>query len=192
MTLKEDAYPVDPKGRPDLTRYADPLEHYLLLYEQYLGALGGRKGPGYEIDLAFRRRAHATWGLIAKGIAAVPHALAMLKRREREAREDGAAILAALGQQHTVVSALLQALEAEDQSEPKDSMILALGQMRSKEALPALARIGGGIGGLAAALSLLRTGIDVHVYEQARGLTEVGPNVFSFRQEIVKENLVSH
>ena len=141
MTLKEDAYPVDPKGRPDLTRYADPLEHYLLLYEQYLGALGGRRGPGYEIDLAFRRRAHATWGLIAKGIAAVPHALAMLKRREREAREDGAAILAALGQQHTVVSALLQALEAEDQSEPKDSMILALGQMRSKEALPALARI---------------------------------------------------
>ena len=65
----------------------------------------------------------------------------MLKRREREAREDGAAILAALGQQQTVVSALLQTLEAEDQSEPKDSMILALGQMRSKEAVPALARI---------------------------------------------------
>jgi salicylate hydroxylase len=40
-----------------------------------------------------------------------------------------------------------------------------------------VAIIGGGIGGLAAALSLLRTGIDVHVYEQARGLTEVGAGI---------------
>jgi salicylate hydroxylase len=30
-----------------------------------------------------------------------------------------------------------------------------------------IAIIGGGIGGLAAALSLLRAGVDVHVYEQA-------------------------
>jgi salicylate hydroxylase len=37
--------------------------------------------------------------------------------------------------------------------------------------------IGGGIGGLAAALSLLRTGIDVHVYEQAGALTEVGAGI---------------
>ena len=40
-----------------------------------------------------------------------------------------------------------------------------------------VAIIGGGIGGLAAALSLLRTGIDVQVYEQARGLTEVGAGI---------------
>ena len=34
--------------------------------------------------------------------------------------------------------------------------------------------VGGGIGGLAAALSLLREGFDVHVYEQAAALSEVG------------------
>jgi salicylate hydroxylase len=34
---------------------------------------------------------------------------------------------------------------------------------------------GGGIGGLTAALSLLRRGFDVHVYEQAPVLGEVGP-----------------
>lgn len=141
MKLKEDAYPVDARGRPDLAFYSDPLEHYLLLYEQHLGALAGRKGPGHEIDLAFRRRVHATWGLIAKGPAAVPHALAMLKRREPEAREDGAAILAALGRQDGVVLALLSALDAEAESEPKDSVILALGHMRAKKAIPALARI---------------------------------------------------
>jgi 2-polyprenyl-6-methoxyphenol hydroxylase-like FAD-dependent oxidoreductase len=45
--------------------------------------------------------------------------------------------------------------------------------------LPALsiAVIGGGIGGASAALSLLKAGFDVHVYEQARELREVGAGV---------------
>jgi salicylate hydroxylase len=37
--------------------------------------------------------------------------------------------------------------------------------------------IGGGIGGLAAALSLLQAGFDVHVYERARTLSEVGAGI---------------
>jgi 2-polyprenyl-6-methoxyphenol hydroxylase-like FAD-dependent oxidoreductase len=37
-----------------------------------------------------------------------------------------------------------------------------------------VAIVGGGIGGLGAALSLLRAGFDVHVYEQARAMREVG------------------
>lgn len=37
-----------------------------------------------------------------------------------------------------------------------------------------IAVVGGGIGGLSAALSMLRAGLDVHVYEQVRGLREVG------------------
>ena len=40
-----------------------------------------------------------------------------------------------------------------------------------------VAIVGGGIGGLSAALSLLRVGIDAHVYEQARVLAEVGAGV---------------
>jgi salicylate hydroxylase len=40
-----------------------------------------------------------------------------------------------------------------------------------------VAIIGGGIGGLAAALSLLRAGLDVHVYERARKLSEVGAGI---------------
>ena len=40
-----------------------------------------------------------------------------------------------------------------------------------------VALVGGGIGGLAAALSLLRVGVDAHVYEQAGALTEVGAGV---------------
>jgi 2-polyprenyl-6-methoxyphenol hydroxylase-like FAD-dependent oxidoreductase len=37
--------------------------------------------------------------------------------------------------------------------------------------------IGGGIGGLAAALSLLRAGLDVHVYERAAAISEVGAGI---------------
>ena len=40
-----------------------------------------------------------------------------------------------------------------------------------------VAVIGGGIGGLAAALSLLRLGFDVHVYEQTRSLRDVGAGI---------------
>jgi salicylate hydroxylase len=40
-----------------------------------------------------------------------------------------------------------------------------------------IAVLGGGIGGTAAALSLLRAGFDVHVYEQARDFGEVGAGV---------------
>ena len=37
--------------------------------------------------------------------------------------------------------------------------------------------VGGGIGGLAAALSLLQSGFDVQVYEQAHELGEVGAGI---------------
>ena len=40
-----------------------------------------------------------------------------------------------------------------------------------------VAVIGGGIGGTCAALSLLQSGFDVHVYEQARELREVGAGI---------------
>src|ERR1700693_3930014 len=40
-----------------------------------------------------------------------------------------------------------------------------------------IAIVGGGIGGLAAALALLRRGIDVNVYEQAPELRELGAGV---------------
>jgi salicylate hydroxylase len=40
-----------------------------------------------------------------------------------------------------------------------------------------VAVLGGGIGGVAATLALLRRGIDVHLYEQAPALTEVGAGV---------------
>ena len=40
-----------------------------------------------------------------------------------------------------------------------------------------VAVIGGGIGGLSAGLSLLEAGLDVHLYDQSRRISEVGAGV---------------
>ena len=56
--------------------------------------------------------------------------------------------------------------------EKKDRLIVRLGSGLSNIAI-----VGGGIGGLTAALALLREGIDVDVYEQADELKEVGAGV---------------
>ena len=40
-----------------------------------------------------------------------------------------------------------------------------------------IAIIGGGIGGLSAALHLLKAGFDVQVYEQAPRITEIGAGI---------------
>jgi len=145
MRLKEDSYPPDktgPRGKPDLSYYRDSLAYYIQMYEQFLDSLEGRKtGVGYEVELQFARRVHAQWGLIAKGAEAVPYGLSLLQRSEREAREDGASLLAELGKNNGVVDALLESLRSERELEARDSMIIALGSLKSRKAIPALAEI---------------------------------------------------
>jgi hypothetical protein len=141
MRLKEDNYPVDGRGRPDLGYYTDSLDYYIQMYEQHLGTLQGKKGAGYEIDLSFRRRVYATWGLIAYGVAAAPYALSLLRRSVPEAREDGAAILAELGRDEGVVDKLIESLKTETDTTAKDTLIYAVGRLKSKKAIPMLATV---------------------------------------------------
>jgi len=72
---------------------------------------------------------------------AAPYALSLLQRSESEAREDGAGILAELGKDNGVVDALLESLRSETELEAKDSMIITLGSLKSRKAIPALAAI---------------------------------------------------
>lgn len=95
---REVLYPVDRSGRPDLRYYTAPLAHYVGMYEAYLAGLraaGTRRAAGRRL---FALRVHAVWGLIAQGAAAADYARGLLRHAEADAREDGAAILAALGQ----------------------------------------------------------------------------------------------
>lgn len=142
MPLKEDSIPVDERGQPDLSRYSDSPEYYAELYEEFLASLRGEwPWVTQETSLPWSARVHATWGLIAKGSAAVPFALKLLARSEPDAREDGATILGAVGKDESVVSEVLTRLSAETDTTARDSLILTLGGLRSRRAIPALAAI---------------------------------------------------
>lgn len=122
-----------------MARYTDSVDYYVAMYQQYLEAVNGASGRDDDAHLAFRRRVHATWGLIAKGVMAIPHAVAMLRSKDADAREDGAAILAEIGKDSHAVEHVLQALGSETDAAARDSLILALGAFKDRVAIPALA-----------------------------------------------------
>jgi hypothetical protein len=138
VALKEARIPVDSRGRPDLSRYTDSAHYYAAMHRQYLDAA---RTSEYDGELEFRRRVHATWGLIAKGAAAVPYAVAMLKSEEADAREDGAAILAEIGKDAEVGRQVLEALASETDPLARDSLIQALGALKDRAAIPVLAEL---------------------------------------------------
>jgi HEAT repeat protein len=128
----------------DLSEYTEPVEHYIEMYEQYLQFL--RTADRIEQDISEVERAesrgvNAQWGLIAKGADAIPYALRLLASKEPQAREDAAGIFAVLGRQTGIVDHLLKALERETDQTARDSLVLALGQLRARKAIPVLARI---------------------------------------------------
>ena len=130
MGVEEDRIPIDPSGRPDLSYYTRSAEYYAAMHARAI-APGG----------TFAERTHGCWGLIAKGEEAIPHARAMLASAKPDAREDGAAILAEIGKGEGVVQSLLGALAAETDVEARDSLVQALGGLRNRAAIPALAAL---------------------------------------------------
>ena len=65
----------------------------------------------------------------------------MLLSAKPAAREDGAGILAEIGKGEGVVQSVLEALAAETDVEARDSLIQALGGLRNRAAIPALAAL---------------------------------------------------
>src|SRR5450631_2128920 len=119
---------VEQRGVPDLTRLTDTSEHYVQQHEQAI-----RQGD-------FQKRAMASWGLIAKGEESIPYLLAMMRSTSPESREDAAGALGWLGRTHSgLVERLISALGSETSDQARDSIIAALGELRSKDAIPALA-----------------------------------------------------
>ena len=66
--LEEDEIEIGASGRPDLTQYDKPLSHYATMYEVWVES--PTAGPSGK-QLAHRRRTHALWGALAKGLDSV-------------------------------------------------------------------------------------------------------------------------
>jgi HEAT repeats len=92
-----------------------------------------------SVNKWWKTRVAAERGLISCGAEAIPYAVELLANRDPEIREDGAAVLGALGEDERVVDALLRALEREDEDQPRDVIIIGLGRLRNTKAIPFLA-----------------------------------------------------
>ncbi|QIG43815.1 hypothetical protein G5V58_14480 [Nocardioides anomalus] len=122
--------PENSRGVPDLTQLTDPAASY---HQQHLDAL--RDGD-------FRARATASWGLIARGRESLPFLGSMLASRDPDSVADAAGVLAWLGHADpTFVDGLVAALPRQADHESTDAIVLALGALGSRKAVPALAAL---------------------------------------------------
>lgn len=123
-------HPVDSRGRPDLRTFHRSAEFYAQLHLE-----------GVE-EFDFHKRVEGQWGLIARGKDAVAHLVNLLHHPDPEGRADGATGLAQIGETDPAVqSTLIATLEHAATHEERDTLLQALGQMRSRAALPAIARL---------------------------------------------------
>jgi HEAT repeat protein len=123
-------------------RYRWPRRSAADWYERYKRAWETlENGPLHAVDRAYDSRVWATWGLIAHARDALPFALEMARSKNPEVRADATSVFEAVRDDPVAVQALLEMVEAGGDPEPVDSAIDALGRMRVREAIPALAEI---------------------------------------------------
>jgi len=124
------AGPKRPRGVPDLDLLREAPEVY---YERHRRAIE---------DGDFQARVIASWGLTARGAVSLPFLARMLGSPSADVREDAAGAYGWLAMNdQAVVDELLLALESEKDVQAQDSMIFALGELKDKRAVPALARM---------------------------------------------------
>jgi hypothetical protein len=143
--------PLNENRIAEKRHFTKPVEYYAEMHRTAVSLFDNSAAPG-DAQLIGGCRVHAEWGLIYAGAAAVPYALRMLQSKIPEARADGAAILAALGDNEQTFDSLLQAFEKDyryhvngaiekESVQALESIIEALGRLRNKKAIPALAKV---------------------------------------------------
>jgi HEAT repeat protein len=128
------------RGAPEYSQFTEPASAY---YERYLSAIAAWKGVK-DMDIAsevWTNQVMAAWGLLARGAESLPFAMQLIRHQHEDAREQGAFILGYLGKDQAIVDQLLKMLDTEIDDVVRDSVIIALGQMRSKLAIATLAKI---------------------------------------------------
>jgi hypothetical protein len=92
---------------------------------------------------AYGRMVDASWGLIARGAEAIPFAIRLVRSKDSDEREMGASVFCGLqtGERAPdVLQHIIAALENETERLVIDSLISALGHLKSRGAIPTLAK----------------------------------------------------
>jgi hypothetical protein len=140
VPMKEDRFPVDAMGRPDLSYYTEPVAYYQAMFDAYLASFE-RALSREESNLATRQCVHAQWGLIARGADSIPYALRLLQHSIPEARAAGASTLQEVGGVPEATDTLLRALQVEADDEARTAIVETLAKTGSSAALEALQRL---------------------------------------------------
>jgi hypothetical protein len=114
------------------------------MYERFVWMRDADPGARDELEWGrevFELRVHAQWGLIARGKESLPYALGMLRSTDADVREDAGGIVQYVGRDPIVSKAILDQLVVETDPQAKDSLILALGALRARDAIPVLEAI---------------------------------------------------
>jgi hypothetical protein len=120
-----------PRGMPDLRTFKKSSAYY---YDLHLQAI--------REDGNFEKRVMASWGLIARGRESIPYLQQMLTSPEADSREDAAGAFAWMASDVGGIAAdLIAALDVETDQQSRDSIILALGSLKSRDAIPSLGAI---------------------------------------------------
>jgi hypothetical protein len=172
--LPEDRIPADERGKRDLSFYTEPLQHYIDLYNSFINA-NWKGSTSDEQRLAWKQRVHGTWGLLAKGQEALPFLLTLVRHANPDAREDASYLLGELKLEAGISEQLLHCLQNETDLVAKSSMIEALGKVRYRPAIPALA------------LLILDKGVDVDTrWNAADSLGRIVGQDFSGPEKLLK------
>jgi hypothetical protein len=141
--LEEESYPRGRLGRPDLSHFTKPLEHYTRHIDDYLmslGPTGPRDAPAQS--LAYRKGVIGQWGVIARAPAqALPYVLQLLRKPVAEGRRAAAGILDDWATDATFVPQLLSAADSEQDIETLSVLVGTVGRLRARAALPLLASL---------------------------------------------------
>ena len=133
---------------PDLSYYTESARFYYDLICESAPHLKDRPRAATDADremasVANNRIVHATWGLIARGAEAMPFAIKLIASKDRDLRESGANVVAGLhdpARLPDVVRHTMAALETEQDRLVIDTLLSALGDLRSPQAIPLLKR----------------------------------------------------
>lgn len=126
----DDDQVANQRGVPNLKRFMGSAESYYYLHLEAVR----------EHD--FTKRVTASWGLIARGRESLPYLMVMLSSRNADSREDAGGAMAWLGDDAGgLVGELLTALHRESDAQARDSIVAALGALKNRAAVPALASL---------------------------------------------------
>jgi len=140
--------PLTEERTPDLSYYTESAQFY---YDLICDSAPHLKDKPHAVTLeeklmaakAGNRMAEATWGLIARGAEAIPFAIRLVRSNDPDLKEMGANVFCGLqiGERAPeVLRHIIAALENETDRLVIDSLIGVLGHLKSRDAIPVLAK----------------------------------------------------